>query len=359
MKFPVDLLAHVSHAELERSAQSYMNHLLYSNPDSSERLTLSDSTQVSIDISSVGFVPLYGSSDKQKVLALFPPSDLMNAVALFLLDRWWTVDDILRTADTSRVGAAEVVTVGERIVLYILNRVVYRAKEMSSEELPFLCHGETDHAKILWTNGQAVGFYSVKPAGSLCNSFSTRSYLLPVMDSIFVRKDQRGKGFGLQMLEDFVFSFKEDCLGLRYPLTKSMYKVCKKYLRQYPGDADLLWEVESIGGPSQRTKIATKIQTMDLSAVSKNLSFTEESVQITELTEKDVVMEAITSRMKEAESMECTVEIVEELTVLKANKGVLDDDIPVVVRGRSSGSRSIKMTDRIKDKRSERVIRSV
>lgn len=60
--------------------------------------------------------------------------------------------------------------------------------------------------------------------GSSCNRFSTRSYQLPVMDSIFVRKYQRGKGFGLQMLEDFVLSFKEDNLGLRYPLTKAMYK---------------------------------------------------------------------------------------------------------------------------------------
>lgn len=60
-------------------------------------------------------------------------------------------------------------TVGERIVLYILNRVIYRAKEMSSEDLPFLCHGKKDYAKILWNNGEAVGFYSVKPPGNVCD----------------------------------------------------------------------------------------------------------------------------------------------------------------------------------------------
>lgn len=47
-----------------------------------------------------------------------------------------------------------------------------------------------------------------------------------------------------------------------------------------------------------------------LSAVSKSLSFTEESLVITEVTEKDVVMEAVTTQIKETESMECTVEIV-------------------------------------------------
>lgn len=60
--------------------------------------------------------------------------------------------------------------------------------------------------------------------GCLLNAFSTRRYQLPVMDSIFVRKSQRGNGFGLQMLEDYVLSFKENSLGLRYPLPTSMYK---------------------------------------------------------------------------------------------------------------------------------------
>ncbi|XP_037634085.1 titin-like isoform X2 [Sebastes umbrosus] len=354
MKFPVDLLADVSQTELERLGHNYMNSLLYSDPDSPEHLTLSDSTQVTIDITSAGFVPLYGSSDKQKILALFSPSDPLTAVGLYLLDQWWAVDDILKTADPARDGAVEVETVGERIVLYILNRVIYRAKEMSSsEELPFLCHGEKDNAKILWSNGEAVGFYSVKPAGSSCNSYSTRSYLLPVMDSIFVRKCQRGKGFGVQMLEDFVLSFKEDCLGLRWPLTKSMYKVCEKYLCQYPGDTDLLWEVESIGLSNQRTNIASKIQAMDKS-VSKSLTFTEESLVITEMTEKDMMMEAITTQIQEAGSMECTVEIVEEVKLLSATK---EAEVPLTARGRSSGSKRRKMGEKIAEDKSEKVIR--
>lgn len=61
---------------------------------------------------------------------------------------------------------------GERIVLYVLNRIVYRTVEMCSNEVPFLCHGEDAFAKILWTNGEAVGFYSVKSKG---RSFSQES----------------------------------------------------------------------------------------------------------------------------------------------------------------------------------------
>ena len=60
-------------------------------------------------------------------------------------------------------------------------------------------------------------------AGSICASFLTQSYQLPVLDTMFVRKKYRGKDFGLHMLEDFVDSFTEDALGLRYPLTSLMY----------------------------------------------------------------------------------------------------------------------------------------
>ncbi|TWW61110.1 Soluble lamin-associated protein of 75 kDa [Takifugu flavidus] len=242
MKFPVDLLADFSKAQLENLAQEYyMNTLLYSQHDSSEYLTLPDTTQVTISVSSTGFVPFYGQNEKNKILVLFSPSDLKSAIALYLLDRWWTVEDILKTADPARRGVLPVDTVGERIVLYILNRIIYRGKEMIAEELPFLCHG------------------------SMYKRFSTQTYQLPVMDSIFVRKCHRGKGSGLLMLKDFVLSFSEVSLGLKYPLSNSMYRVCEKYLCEYPEHADLLWEVESIGGPYQRTNIASKIQVMGLS----------------------------------------------------------------------------------------------
>lgn len=35
---------------------------------------------------------------------------------------------------------------------------------------------------------------------------------------------------------------------------------CQKYFERYPGDRDLLWEVEGIGHWHQRTPIATVLQ---------------------------------------------------------------------------------------------------
>lgn len=77
--------------------------------------------------------------------------------------------------------------------------------------------------------------FIVPPAGSLCNNSLGQCYFLPVMDSIFVRKAHRGKGYGLQILEDFVDSFNEDELGLRYPLSPAMTngKIFFYYLNSY------------------------------------------------------------------------------------------------------------------------------
>uniref|UniRef100_A0A4W4FW98 Family with sequence similarity 169 member Aa n=1 Tax=Electrophorus electricus TaxID=8005 RepID=A0A4W4FW98_ELEEL len=313
MEFPVDLLDRVDPEYLEQSAKEYMSQLLCRNPETHDYFTIPDSKQIELVLRNMSFVPLYGVDVKKKVLALFLPEEDFKVVGLYLLGQWWSVEDILKTAARSRTGLHEVLTTGERIVLYVLNRIFYRTKEMTSEDVPFLCHGENEIAKILWKDGEAIGFYSVKAEGSLCSSFLTQCYQLPVMDTIFVRKSHRGNGYGLYMLEDFVGSFRNDFLGLKYPLTTAMYKVCKQYLSKYPEDQELLWEVKSIGGPFQRKQIAKRLQAIELKGnhtVVGRLNFESDSADapvedvITqvqrrmEYTEKVVVCKLLTSKKK-------------------------------------------------------------
>lgn len=40
--------------------------------------------------------------------------------------------------------------------------------------------------------------------------------------------------------------------------------VCRQYLRKYPVDVDLLWEVEGVGGPYQKVKVASKLGSLIL-----------------------------------------------------------------------------------------------
>ncbi|KAL2779570.1 soluble lamin-associated protein of 75 kDa isoform 1 [Daubentonia madagascariensis] len=271
MAFPVDMLDNCSHEELENSAEDYMSDLRCGDPENPEYFSLLNIT-IPISLSNVGFVPLYGGDQTQKILALFAPEDSLTAVALYLADQWWAIDDIVKTSVPSREGLKQVSTLGERVVLYVLNRIIYRKQEMERNEIPFLCHSSTDYAKILWKKGEAIGFYSVKPTGSICASFLTQSYQLPVLDTMFVRKKYRGKDFGLHMLEDFVDSFTEDALGLRYPLSSLMYAACKQYFEKYPGDHELLWEVEGVGHWYQRIPVTRALQreTLKIPAVCQN-----------------------------------------------------------------------------------------
>uniref|UniRef100_A0A8C9ADD1 Family with sequence similarity 169 member A n=1 Tax=Prolemur simus TaxID=1328070 RepID=A0A8C9ADD1_PROSS len=270
MAFPVDMLDNCSHEDLENSAEDYMADLRCGDPDNPECFSLLNIT-IPISLSNVGFVPLYGGDQTQKILALFAPEDSLTAVALYLADQWWAIDDIVKTSVPSREGLKQVSTLGERVVLYVLNRIIYRKQEMERNEIPFLCHSSTDYAKILWKKGEAIGFYSVKPTGSICASFLTQSYQLPVLDTMFLRKKHRGKDFGLHMLEDFVDSFTEDALGLRYPLSSLMYTACKQYFEKYPGDHELLWEVEGVGHWYQRIPVTRALQreTLKIPAVSQ------------------------------------------------------------------------------------------
>ncbi|KAA0719923.1 Soluble lamin-associated protein of 75 kDa [Triplophysa tibetana] len=331
MEFPVDVLVSGRHEDLESSAQSYMNKLLYSNPDHTQNLTLPSARKIQISPANVGFVPLYGANLIHKVLALFAPEDQFTAVALFLADQWYTVEDVLRTSDPSREGLIKVRSLGERIVLYVLNRIIYRTGEMALNEVPFLCHTEDDYAKILWKNGEAVGFHSVKSKGSLCNSFVSQCYLLPVMDSIFVRKDHRGNGHGLQMLEDFVDSFKDDELGLKYPLTQAMQRICSRYLSTYPADVDLLWEVEGIGGPYQKAKVANRLAFLALRC--NHSSWVEDDNKNGEVVVNEV-------EMNEESCLDITEEVVSVNKHLKVAEEIVD--LHVSTRTRSSGHKPKK-----------------
>ncbi|XP_057688351.1 uncharacterized protein fam169ab isoform X2 [Corythoichthys intestinalis] len=153
------------------------------------------------------------------------------------------------------------------------------------------------------------------------------------MESIFVRKCHRRNGFGIHMLKDFVLSFEDDYLGLRYPLTKAMYKMCEKYLHQFPADADLFWEVEGEGRPNQRFNIASKVQTMAL---------TETPYEVTKEAEKEVT---IAAQIKAAESIVYTIEIADKVLVGGATADT--EETPVGSQSRSSAQKPQKKADKI------------
>ncbi|XP_035192075.1 protein FAM169B isoform X4 [Oxyura jamaicensis] len=247
---------------LQADAETYYEKLLKQSSSICDVFSIPGREKVKLEDSCVCFVPLYRNNPTCKMLLLTDPQDKETVLALYLNQCWWPLEDVVKTADPSRDGLISVQTFGERIVLFVLNYIIFGMLEGSSaNDAFFLPHSATECAKILWRNGEAVAFYSVKMKGSLCDGTTSQCYLLPVLDTIFVQRKYRRGGLGMKMLHDFCQSFKaEDALGISCPISAAMYQVCQKFLQTYPEEQKRLWEVEAPGDWSQRVNIWLKIQ---------------------------------------------------------------------------------------------------
>ncbi|XP_051239255.1 protein FAM169B isoform X1 [Dicentrarchus labrax] len=256
--YPVDLPA-VDDTGLASASEQYFSSLESRPRNYDECFQSSQTSKVAITASNVRRLQLFEDDQADcTLLALHPPDDPMQVLALYLHEEWWCVDDILRTSSKSRSGLKTVQTITERVIVFLLSQVVERS---SQEEVSFSLHPRTESCKLLWRDSQAVGFYTVKHKGSLCDSWSSHGYLLPVLDTVLVRKSSRRRGFGLQMLEDFCSSFSaETFLGVSSPLSASMVAVCRRFLQQHEEHRERLYEVEAPGGWTQRRNIWLNIR---------------------------------------------------------------------------------------------------
>nr|XP_060473743.1 protein FAM169B-like isoform X2 [Panthera onca] len=220
-------------------------------------------TEIKLEASSVCFCTMYRDEPQHKILALVNPQDTKTVVAVYIQEAWWATEDVLRTSDPAREGLMKVQSFGERIVLFILNVVIFGRLERNLDDgdMFFLPHPVKEQAKILWRDGAAVGFYTTKRKGSLCGDGPGACYLLPVFDTVFVRRTYRRQGLGTAMLQDFCETFREDeALGVSWPISPAMFKVCRKFLLAHPEERGRLWEVEPPGAWGQRGSIWLKVQ---------------------------------------------------------------------------------------------------
>ncbi|CAH2274356.1 Hypothetical predicted protein [Pelobates cultripes] len=112
-----------------------------------------------------------------------------------------------------------------------------------------------------------------RESGSLYNDRSSHCYLLPVLDTLFVRKRWRRHGLGTRMLQDYCQTFaRELALGVSCPISPAMYRVCSKFLRDHPEEQDRMWEVDPPGDWSQRINIWLKIQLGETPALQECIS---------------------------------------------------------------------------------------
>nr|XP_023958663.1 protein FAM169B isoform X2 [Chrysemys picta bellii] len=198
--YPVDILAGNPEV-IQEAAEAYYEKLLQQASSSPEFFSIPGGEKVKLEDSCVCFLPVYREDPKFKILVLIDPQAKERVLAIYLNQSWWPIEDIVKTADSSREGLIQVQTSGERIVLFVLNSIIFGMLERSSaNDTFFVSHSAKESAKIFWRNGDAVAFYTVK------------------------------------------------------------MKVCQKFLQTYPEEQDRLWEVEAPGDWSQRVNIWLKIQ---------------------------------------------------------------------------------------------------
>ncbi|XP_074925169.1 protein FAM169B isoform X2 [Chelonoidis abingdonii] len=198
--YPVDILADNPEV-IQEAAEAYYEKLFQRASSSPEFFSIPGGEKVKLEDSCVCFLPVYREDPKYKILVLKDPQAKERVLAIYLNQSWWPIEDIVKTADSSREGLIQVQTSGERIVLFVLNSIIFGMLERSSaNDTFFVCHSAKESAKIFWRNGDAVAFYTVK------------------------------------------------------------IKVCQKFLQTHPEEQDRLWEVEAPGDWSQRVSIWLKIQ---------------------------------------------------------------------------------------------------
>lgn len=262
--YPIDILPSADYDDLLSASDKYLSSLESSRSSGAhEWFDTSNTrhhTKLAIKGSNVSRLHMFPDDQSEcTVLALHHPDDPDKVLALYLHGKWCAVEDVLKTSSKSRAGLVMVELAMERVILFLLGQVL---EKLPNGDMLFSPHPRTECGKLLWMDGQAVGFYTFKQKGSLCGCWTAQSYLLPVFDTTLVRQCWRGRGFGLQMLSDFCSLFpKEEVVGVSSPLAPSMVAVCKKFLQQHEEQRERLYEVvEAPGGWDQRRNIWMSIQ---------------------------------------------------------------------------------------------------
>nr|XP_055029310.1 protein FAM169B isoform X3 [Misgurnus anguillicaudatus] len=261
--YPVDLPVR-HYGELNAGCEEYLSSV---KSDGAMPHIFSNGEKVQVTCKNIGRLAFLSDGDMPYfILALHMPEDETKVVAVYLHGKWWAIGDVLKTSDKSRHGLVLVKSVMERVVLFLLSQVIFGIMEKTlKDDLYFSAFSLWEHGKILWHNGEAVGFYTIKKKGSLCDGYTGQSYQLPMLDTVFVRSHWRRTGLALQMLEDFCLSQPtEGILGISFPMSPGMYGVCEKYLEIHKEERDRLYEVEAPGEWTQRRNVWLNIQLQKL-----------------------------------------------------------------------------------------------
>lgn len=77
----------------------------------------------------------------------------------------------VRNKTSPKLSRQQVQSIIERVIVFLLSQVVERPPSLG--EVSFSLHPHTESCKVLWTDNQAVGFYTVKHKGGVVEGGKT------------------------------------------------------------------------------------------------------------------------------------------------------------------------------------------
>ncbi|XP_024892450.1 soluble lamin-associated protein of 75 kDa-like [Temnothorax curvispinosus] len=133
----------------------------------------------------------------------------------------------------------------DKVLFYTLSQIVYpdfdtpRPEKLESL---YAMVGEFDVVLLRWQGGKAIGFYTVKPTGT--EIFSTKErYVMPVVDTAYIRSEYRNRGFGTGILSDVIARFPNEDIGFSKPISSGMLRILKAFLTSHKEYRLRFWEI--------------------------------------------------------------------------------------------------------------------
>lgn len=139
----------------------------------------------------------------------------------------------------------EVQTDRDKVLFYTLSQIVYPYFDTPRSEKLESLYGLVDELDVVllrWQEGKAIGFYTVKPTGT--EVFSTKErYMMPVVDSAYIRSQYRNRGFGMEILSDVIARFPSEDIGFSKPISSGMLRLLKTFLTSRKEYRLRFWEI--------------------------------------------------------------------------------------------------------------------
>ncbi|KAK7867900.1 hypothetical protein R5R35_002823 [Gryllus longicercus] len=161
---------------------------------------------------------------------------------------WCSIDQILKR-DLQISGLHPAISTEDKVIHYILRQFLHNEDEYLKDDTRAIFDEPDKHdvVVLLWINGSAIGFYTLKSKGTWIEE-TDEAYNMTTLDTIFIRKCHRRNGYCQEMLRHICASNNDEDIGVSKPISPEMKAALQKFLTDQPHMRSRLWEINGTGG---------------------------------------------------------------------------------------------------------------